>query len=183
MVSNPQKQYKDNHNQWIFTKEEMNCTPSIIDGMSYQEEWDTRYKGIAFIDKVLRPLKRPQIVISTASVLFHRFYMRQSLKVIHHYDIAGTVAFLSTKIEENKMGLLAVAHSCAQVGSRSTLKVDDSLVEKWKGVILKYEAIVLELVCFDMNIIHPYNTIEHFLSSFAFPVKVGKMAWAFVNDK
>lgn len=77
--------------QWIFTEEELVRTPSIMDGMSPEEERTLRHKGINFIVQVGVMLKLPQLTLSTAAVFFNRYLMRKSLvpkegyRPLHHY--------------------------------------------------------------------------------------------------
>ncbi|TDZ12715.1 Cyclin pch1 [Colletotrichum spinosum] len=76
-------------NQWYFTPDEVMSTPSIIDGMSPEEERLRRAKGVNFIYQAGVILDLPQITLWVAGVFFHRFYMRYSLAEekggIHHY--------------------------------------------------------------------------------------------------
>lgn len=76
--------------QWLFDEEDLQHTPSIIrGGISMQEEWTRRAKGVNFIIQAGMILKLPQLTLATASVFFHRFYMRENMVVekggIHHY--------------------------------------------------------------------------------------------------
>lgn len=76
-------------NQWFFTTDEVQSTPSIIDGISPSEERLRRAKGINFIYQAGVMLDLPQITLWVAGVFFHRFYMRFSMVQekggIHHY--------------------------------------------------------------------------------------------------
>lgn len=66
-------------------------TPSILDGMTLEEERTLRRKGIGFITQVGVMLKLPQTTLSTAAVFLNRFITRNSLKgrpgrkALHHY--------------------------------------------------------------------------------------------------
>ena len=77
--------------QWMFSDEELLQTPSIVDGMSPDEEQALRRKSINFILQVGIMLKLPQTTMATAAVFFHRTLMRMSLvstktrKALHHY--------------------------------------------------------------------------------------------------
>lgn len=78
--------------QWLFSEDDLRKTPSVMDGMSHEDERELRTKGINFIIQVGMMLKLPQLTLSTASVFFHRFLMRHSLvnkadqpKALHHY--------------------------------------------------------------------------------------------------
>jgi protein BUR2 len=87
----PNSVLAESEQQWIFTEEELQHTPSVLDGMSVEEEKERRAKGINFILQVGVMLKLPQVTISTAAVYFNRFLMRVSLdpkppkKPLHHY--------------------------------------------------------------------------------------------------
>lgn len=75
--------------QWSFTSEEVESSPSIIDGLSPSEERLRRAKGVNFIYQAGVMLDLPQITLWVAGVFFHRFYMRFSMVQekggIHHY--------------------------------------------------------------------------------------------------
>jgi hypothetical protein len=75
--------------QWLFTNEEINNSPSILDGVAPIEERCRRAKGVNFLVQAGILLKIPQLTLATASVFFHRFYMRYSMEPgergIHHY--------------------------------------------------------------------------------------------------
>ena len=77
--------------QWLFTDTELAHTPSVRDGISITEERSRRAKGVNFIVQAGVLLKLPQLTLATASVFFHRFYMRFSMVVengkggLHHY--------------------------------------------------------------------------------------------------
>jgi protein BUR2 len=81
----------ESERQWLYTEDELIRSPSIVNGMSPDEERLLRSKGVVFINSVGHMLKVPQTTITTASVFFHRFLMRYSLvspkgsKVLHHY--------------------------------------------------------------------------------------------------
>jgi hypothetical protein len=75
--------------QWHFTEEEVLSAPSIMDGLSPQEERCRRAKGVNFIIQAGILLKLPQLTLATAAVFFQRFYMRKSMVPekmgVHHY--------------------------------------------------------------------------------------------------
>jgi protein BUR2 len=77
--------------QWIFTEDELLRTPSIVDGMTADEERERRNKGVNFITQVGIMLKLPQTTLTAAAIFFQRFLMRKSFvsgkagKGMHHY--------------------------------------------------------------------------------------------------
>jgi protein BUR2 len=79
----------DSASQWLFTDAEINNTPSTLDKLPIAEERCRRAKGVNFIIQAGILLKLPQLTLATASVFFHRFYMRSSMVPekggLHHY--------------------------------------------------------------------------------------------------
>jgi protein BUR2 len=85
-------------NQWLFTDAEINSTPSALDKLPIAEERCRRAKGVNFIIQAGILLKLPQLTLATASVFFHRFYMRSSMVPerggLHHYVCCSTLFIL-----------------------------------------------------------------------------------------
>lgn len=81
-------------NQWSFTSDEVQSTPTVIDGTAASEERLRRAKGVNFIYQAGVMLDLPQITLWVAGVFFHRFFMRFSMVQekggIHHYVSAET---------------------------------------------------------------------------------------------
>lgn len=79
----------DTSSQWLFTEAEINSTPSTLDKLPIVEERCRRAKGVNFIIQAGILLKLPQLTLATASVFFHRFFMRSSMVPerggLHHY--------------------------------------------------------------------------------------------------
>lgn len=75
--------------QWLFTDAEIASSPSVLDNIVGQDERCRRAKGVNFIIQAGIILKLPQLTLATASVFFHRFFMRCSMVEakggFHHY--------------------------------------------------------------------------------------------------
>lgn len=75
--------------QWYFTPEEALSSPSILDGLTPQDERLRRAKGVNFIYQAGAMIELPQTTLWVAAVFFHRFYMRLSMDAekggVHHY--------------------------------------------------------------------------------------------------
>lgn len=77
--------------QWFFTLDDFNRTPSVLDGMPLKVERENRGKGVHFITQVGIMLKLPQMILSTANIFLHRFFMRFSMvdkpgkPALHYY--------------------------------------------------------------------------------------------------
>ncbi|KAL4800454.1 cyclin-like protein [Aspergillus venezuelensis] len=179
--------------QWLFTNEELARSPSQLDGMSIADENLHRSKGVNFITQVGIMLKLPQPTLATAAVYLHRFFMRFVIADkperpgIHAYPIAATALFLATKVEENvrRMKELVVA-VCRVAQKQPNLVVDEQSKEfwKWRDTILHHEDILLEALCFDLQLEQPYKILYDYICFFGVNDNkhIRNSSWAFLND-
>ena len=179
--------------QWIFTPAELSRTPSILEGMSPAQEMANRQKGVNFITQVGIMLKLPQLTLATASVYLHRFFVRHGMQQqsnkagLHHYSAAATALFLATKVEENCRKMKELVVACCRVAQKQpNLVIDDQNKEywKWRDTILQNEDLLLEALCFDLQLEQPYRILFEFLQYYG--VQESKIlrntSWAFLND-
>lgn len=202
----------DSEQQWIYVEEELAQTPSIADGMSLEEERMFRRKGVNFILQVGMMLKLPQTTLSTAAVFFNRYLMRNSLrarpgyKPLHHYvsisvlfhksldcvitmdqQIAATALFLASKVEENCRKMKELVVACVRVALKDPNKLVDEQTKdfwKWRDTILYSEDLLLEGLCFDLNVESPYKTMYDMMKYYGVEhnKKLRNSAWAFLAD-
>ncbi|PWY92599.1 cyclin-like protein [Aspergillus heteromorphus CBS 117.55] len=178
---------------WLFTDEELTRTPSQLDGMTMEAEHTSRSKGVNFISQVGLLLRLPQLTLATAAVYFHRFYMRYSMVDLpqrpgmHPYTTAATSLFLATKVEENVRRMKELVIACCRVGQKQpNLEVDEQSKEfwRWRDNILVHEDVLLEALCFDLQLEQPYRILYDFICFLGMqdhkPLR--NAAWAFVND-
>ncbi|KAL6245036.1 hypothetical protein RBB50_007811 [Rhinocladiella similis] len=178
--------------QWLFTSDELLLSPSIVEGMSVEQELANRQKGVNFITQVGIMLKLPQLTLATASVYLHRFFMRHAMVQnnkpgLHHYSVAATALFLATKVEENYRKMRELVVACCRVAQKKPdLVVDEQSKEywKWRDTILHNEDLLLEALCFDLQLELPYRILLDFLRFY--DVQENKQlrntSWAFLND-
>lgn len=178
--------------QWLFTPAELLRSPSILDGLSVAQELANRQKGVNFITQVGIMLKLPQLTLATASVYLHRFFMRHGMQQpnkpgLHHYSVAATALFLATKVEENCRKMRELVVACCRVAQKNpNLVVDEQNKEywKWRDTILHNEDLLLEALCFDLQLDQPYRILFEFLQYYG--VEHNKIlrntSWAFLND-
>lgn len=179
--------------QWLFTDEELTRTPSLLDGMKFEAEQTSRSKGVNFIAQVGIMLKLPQPTLATAAVYMHRFFMRFSMVDLpqrpgmHPYPIAATSLFLAMKVEENIRRMKEIVIACCRVAQKQpNMVVDEQSKEfwKWRDTILHHEDLLLEALCFDLQLEQPYRILYDFICFFGVgehkPLR--NAAWAFVND-
>lgn len=171
--------------QWLFNKDELKRTPSTQAGHDAERERVERMKGCDFILKVGFQLRLPQTTVSTACVFLHRFYMRFALKEYHYYDIAATSLFLATKCEETGRKLKDIVIACA----RTAQKKPDAVIDEqskdywsWRDTILYNEELLLEALCFDLIIEHPYALIKDHWQRFSGQKELAKVAWVCASD-
>ncbi|KAH0848330.1 Cyclin-T1-4 [Fonsecaea pedrosoi] len=178
--------------QWMFTAEDLLLTPSILDGMSVTQELANRQKGVNFITQVGIMLKLPQLTLATASVYLHRFFMRHAMVQnnrpgFHHYSVAATAIFLATKVEENYRKMKELVVACCRVAQKQpNLVVDEQSKEywKWRDTILHNEDLLLEALCFDLQLEQPYRILLGFLRYYDIQAnkQLRNTSWAFLND-
>ncbi|PQE12357.1 cyclin-K protein [Rutstroemia sp. NJR-2017a BVV2] len=183
-------------NQWIFTDAEIDSSPSILDGLSPAEERYRRTRGVAFISAVCNLLQIPQVTLSAASLLFHRFFMRKSMIQekggIHHYNVAATALFIAMKSEETIRHTKPFIFACVKVAQKNPrLEVDTTSKEywRWRDSILMYEEVMLELLTFDLSTKSPLIYLNNFLEEIrvasinpALWKELRNYAWAFICD-
>jgi protein BUR2 len=179
--------------QWIFSPAELQRAPSILDGMDRTQEQSNRSKGVNFITQVGMLLKLPQLTLATASVYLHRFFMRHSMvdlpnrPGLHHYAIAATALFLATKVEENCRKMKELVVACCRVAQKQpSLIVDEQSKEywKWRDTILHNEDLLLEALCFDLQLEQPYRILFEFLCYYGVQndKNLRNVSWAYLND-
>ena len=178
--------------QWLFTKEELARSPSILEGLTAAQELANRQKGVNFITQVGIMLKLPQLTLATASVYLHRLFMRKSMPTersagLHHYSAAATALFLATKVEENCRKMRELVVACCRVAQKQpNLVIDDQNKEywKWRDTILHNEDVLLESLCFDLKLEQPYRILFEFLQYYNMQDQknLRNTSWAFLND-
>ncbi|KAI9663365.1 MAG: hypothetical protein M1831_002649 [Alyxoria varia] len=183
--------------QWLFSEEEMNNTPSIRDGMSLEEERERRSKALNFIMQAGMMLKLPQIPLSTAALYLNRFLMRYSLvqekgqpKVLHHYQIAALALFVATKSEENCRRMKELVIACCRVALKSpNLEVNEHDQNakdfwKWRDTLVLNESVMMETLCFDFQVQSPHKLLYDLLRvlNVSHNKRLRSAAWSFIND-
>ncbi|CAB5194342.1 unnamed protein product [Rhizophagus irregularis] len=163
-------------------------SPSRYDGISVVDEKKLRSKGIKYIVQVCVSIKLPQIVIATASVYFHRFFMRKSFREFHPYDVGGACVLLAVKVEEPKprRTLGDVSSACARIARRDKSLDDKKEIEMWIDTLKHLEPLIAAILCFDLQVDHPYLPLLKYtkeLKGYSKEVlrDLASAAWAIIN--
>jgi protein BUR2 len=102
-------------------------------------------------------------------------------------QIAATALFLATKVEENCRKMKELVVACVRVALKDPNKLVDEQTKdfwKWRDTILYSEDVLLEQLCFDLNIESPYKTMYDMLKYYGVEhnKKLRNAAWAFLSD-
>lgn len=94
---------------------------------------------------------------------------------------------MATKVEENPRKLPDLIIASVRFAQRNPdLEIDEQSKEywRWRDKILYTEEFLLESLCFDFDITHPYDDVVQLVKQYS-PGNsaLGKCAWAFINDR
>ncbi|CAO3668758.1 unnamed protein product [Rhizopus stolonifer] len=110
-----------------------------------------------------RKLGFPQKTISTSQALYHRFYLYYSIKEYSPQDISIACLFVASKIEETIKKLKDIFVAVHSVKHPESKELDpEQISEDRRRKILSYEKLVLETICFNFQLRHPYEYIIKF---------------------
>jgi len=117
--------------------------------------------------------------------------MRRSFSNYRAIEIAAACIFLATKVEECTRKLKHIVALCiiktrpSSEGRRDTPdNIDENSQEfiRWQDLILTYEDIVLEVLCFDLVVDHPHGYLCDALDQLTIPTDVCEHAWSIASD-
>ncbi|KAH7107840.1 cyclin-like protein [Auriculariales sp. MPI-PUGE-AT-0066] len=158
--------------QWLFTLDDLERTPSSDDGMDVQEQLAERAKAIEFMFRVGLTLKLTMTPLSTAATYFHRFFMRRAHRDFPYRETAIACLFLAAKIEETARKVtdtaqMAMAKAKNLPTSEASFDNDQARaeVELWVKNILTYEEAVVSVLCFDLVVDHPQTVLEDLIQN------------------
>ncbi|KAJ5235647.1 uncharacterized protein N7469_004815 [Penicillium citrinum] len=182
--------------KWMFTDEELERTPTRLDKIEREKEDYIRHRAVEFIWQVSMMLKMPPQTSMTATVLMHRFLMRYSLRgqypdqagdLMHPKVIAAVALFVAFKVDETMRRMKDFVVACCRVAMKKPdMVVDEQSKDywKWRDLILQNESVMLEFLCFDLQLESPYRALWEY--SLFFGVQDNRplrhAAYAFLND-
>ncbi|RUP52423.1 cyclin-like protein [Jimgerdemannia flammicorona] len=100
-------------------------------------------------------------------------------------EIGATCIFLATKVEETGRKMRDIVQTVAQKASKKDNVVYDEgsrEYTKWRDIMLYLEEVLLEAICFDLTIEHPYSILLKHVAKINGSKKLAQTAWAFIND-
>lgn len=133
-------------------------TPSRHTGITCQEELCKRVKGISYIFSCCKQLRLSRSVGLTASTLFHRFYLFESLSKLHYYEVGATAVFVACKAEESRRNLKDVVKVCSKIAlGKSDIDEESKVYWKWKDLLVRIEELLLHHLAFNVTPLNPYK--------------------------
>ncbi|OBZ87338.1 Cyclin-T1-4 [Choanephora cucurbitarum] len=148
-----------------FTKKQL----AILTGLNKSgalaaKEILARQSYCKFIQDVGKKLGFPQKTISTSQALYHRFYLYYSIRDYSPQDISVTCIFVASKIEETIKKLKDIFVAVHSVRHPESKELDpENISEDRRRRIIGYEKLLLEALCFDFQLRHPYEYIVKFI--------------------
>ncbi|XP_024150230.1 cyclin-T2 [Oryzias melastigma] len=147
--------------KWLFTREQLENTPSRRCGIEADRELSYRQQAANLIQDIGQRLNVSQLIINTAIVYMHRFYMIHSFTKFHRNIISQTTLFLAAKVEEQPRKLehvIKIAHAFINP-SEPALDTKSSAFQLQAHELVVLESIVLQTLGFEITVDHPHTDV------------------------
>ncbi|KAL0278446.1 UNVERIFIED_CONTAM: hypothetical protein PYX00_000266 [Menopon gallinae] len=133
--------------------------------INYQEKND-HYMGVRFIFECGIKLEAQPLTISTAVLLYHRFFKEADNNGYDRYLIGATTLYLAGKIKDDTLKIrdvINVSHNTLHRGS-PPLELGE---EYWnmRDAIVQAELLIMRMLKFEVNVIHPHKYMYHYLKT------------------
>ncbi|KAJ5239834.1 hypothetical protein N7468_004453 [Penicillium chermesinum] len=182
--------------KWLFTDDELERTPSHADKIDREKEDYIRHRSVEFIWQVSMMLKMPPQTSMTATIFMHRFLMRYSLRghypeqggdLMHPKVIAAVALFVAFKVDETMRRMKDFIVACCRVAmKKADMVVDEQSKDywRWRDLILQNESVMLEYLCFDLQLESPYRIVWEYACFLNVPDHrpLRNATQAFLND-
>uniref|UniRef100_A0A3P9MJT0 Cyclin T2b n=1 Tax=Oryzias latipes TaxID=8090 RepID=A0A3P9MJT0_ORYLA len=147
--------------KWLFTREQLENTPSRRCGIEADRELSYRQQAANLIQDIGQRLNVSQLIINTAIVYMHRFYMIHSFTKFHRNIISQTTLFLAAKVEEQPRKLehvIKMAHAFINP-QEPALDTKSSAFQLQAHELVVLESIVLQTLGFEITVDHPHTDV------------------------
>ncbi|GAA5967359.1 hypothetical protein JCM21900_000346 [Sporobolomyces salmonicolor] len=191
--------------QWLFSRAEVDHSPSIRAGMKRRDERRLRQKAVHVLWLLKDVTGTKQIVTTTAAAFLQRFYMRETFDNYDAPIAAAAAYFLACKVEEQNRSIKMITSGTFHI-VRGTYRrfapypVDDQEMRQPEWIdlrrkILRYEEAMLHAMCFDMTVRDPHFLAGRALAKIwhykgkgpaaddtSVEAKLERCVWGIVND-
>ncbi|XP_031147742.1 cyclin-T2-like isoform X1 [Sander lucioperca] len=147
--------------KWLFTREQLENTPSRRGGIEADRELSYRQQAANLIQDIGQRLNVSQLIINTAIVYMHRFYMIHSFSKFHRNVISQTTLFLAAKVEEQPRKLehvIKIAHACTNP-QEPAIDAKSNAFQQQTQELVALETIVLQTLGFEITVDHPHTDV------------------------
>ncbi|KAM7542087.1 hypothetical protein Aperf_G00000010155 [Anoplocephala perfoliata] len=174
---------------YVIPAEKLTPTPSNLDGLDPETEFDLRYFGCELIQDAGILLKLPQVAMATAQVLYQRYFYSKSFVryVYEHYAMASI--FLAAKIEEYPRRIREIINvfthmKQAREGREFTPVMFDQNYVNLKRHIIKAERRLLKELGFCVHGKHPHKLVILYLRAISCEdnQQLVQTSWNCMND-
>jgi len=173
-------------NSWIYTMEELQTLKKASKKfITFEEESIQKAKAINFIKTVCFRLELGHHVLSAASIILHRYYVRKPIQDTRYQDIASACIFLACKLFESKdmRRMSDIVNTCAKKSMKNDdFEVTEELYGTWKRNIVHNEMEILEVICYDLDIELPSTFIKQYTEALNTSKKLKKYIYCVIND-
>ncbi|XP_030975210.1 cyclin-L1-1-like isoform X3 [Quercus lobata] len=131
---------------------------------------------------------KPQAVMATGQVLFHRFYCKKSFARFNVKKVAASCVWLASKLEESPRKarqVLVVFHrmECRRENLPiEHLEVGSQKYHDLKTDLSRTERHILKEMGFVCHVEHPHKFISNYLATLETPPELRQEAWNLAND-
>lgn len=147
----------NNPERWYFSKDQIRNSPSVKDDIEHAKELGYRQQCANLIQDIGQRLQVTQLVINTAIVYMHRFYMLHSFSTFKRNTMGPCFLFLAAKVEEQPRRLehvLKATHLClTKDGPAFDPKSDEYM--KLQQELVDNESVLLQTLGFEVAVDHP----------------------------
>jgi hypothetical protein len=151
--------------RWIFPGNSLENPPSVKLGMTLDQERKLRQKSCLFIIELGKYLQCNHVVLSAATIMFHRFFMAQAFQQHDRFIICATCVFLAGKVEESPKRIKDVVDMFLLIRKKIRAESVEAELKSTQDKILVAERILLQTLEFDLQINHPYGNCMDLLKS------------------
>ncbi|XP_061571674.1 cyclin-T2-like [Cololabis saira] len=147
--------------KWLFAREQLDSTPSRRCGLEADRELSYRQQAANLIQDIGQRLNVSQLIINTAIVYMHRFYMVHSFTKFHRNIISQTTLFLAAKVEEQPRKLehvIKIAHAFINP-QEPALDTKSTAFQLHSQELVALETIVLQTLGFEITVDHPHTDV------------------------
>ncbi|KAI1312668.1 RNA polymerase II C-terminal domain kinase beta subunit [Mortierella claussenii] len=153
-------------------------------GISIHRQADMRREACEVIAALGKRIGFPQRTISTAQLLLHRFFMFNSVLDTGN-EVVMACLFVSSKVEDTikKLKDIMLATYIFRHPDAPDWDPESREGEEQRKRVLSYEKMVLESICFDFRIVHPYKYVIKFVKVMQGSERLARQAWDIARDR